>query len=299
MVLETISSLKVPAKIRQYRKSDVIFDEGTTGVEMFIIYSGSVRLSTKEPGREITLATIGPGEFFGEMAVIDSAFRTATAVADEDGTKLVVLDQKKFREIVREHPEFAMTIMQHLCRRLRNRWTLYDQMKKGDTGKGGKLELTIKSVNLEEINVALKVLLNQMKRERLDSEAKVVANVQELVFPYLERLRNSKLDARQKECLSVIETNLNNIIAPFMQNLSIAVLQPDPHGDEGRQPHQGRQDDKGDCRSAEPVALHGGLPPQQHPLQARPEEQGGKPQGPPAEAVAGGIKKGQGTRDEG
>jgi DNA-binding CsgD family transcriptional regulator len=42
------------------------------------------------------------------------------------------------------------------------------------------------------------------------------------VFPYLERLRNSKLDARQNECLSVIETNLNNIIAPFMQNLSIA-----------------------------------------------------------------------------
>ena len=40
MVLETISSLKVPAKIREYRKSDVIFDEGTTGVEMFIVYSG-------------------------------------------------------------------------------------------------------------------------------------------------------------------------------------------------------------------------------------------------------------------
>lgn len=77
MVLESISSLKVPAKIREYRKSQVIFDEGTTGVEMFIIYTGSVRLSTKEPGREITLAVIGPGEFFGEMAVIDSAFRTA------------------------------------------------------------------------------------------------------------------------------------------------------------------------------------------------------------------------------
>jgi len=48
------------------------------------------------------------------MAVIDSSFRTATAVADEDGTKLVVLNQKKFREIIREHPEFVMTIMQHL-----------------------------------------------------------------------------------------------------------------------------------------------------------------------------------------
>ena len=222
MVLESISSLKVPAKIRSYRKSNVIFEEGSTGVEMYIIYSGRVRLSTKEPGREITLATIGPGEFFGEMAVIDSAFRTATAIADEDDTRLVVLDQKKFREIVNEQPAFAMTIMQHLCRRLRNRWILYDQMKKGDLTKGGKMELVIKSVNLEEINSALKVLLSQLKQERLDSEAKIVSNVQELVLPYIEKLRSSRLDAQQRECLSVIETNLNNIIAPFMQNLSIA-----------------------------------------------------------------------------
>jgi DNA-binding CsgD family transcriptional regulator/signal-transduction protein with cAMP-binding, CBS, and nucleotidyltransferase domain len=222
VVLETISSLKVPAKIREYHKSEVIFEEGSTGVEMYIVYSGKVRLSTKEPGREITLATIGSGEFFGEMAVIDSAFRTATAMADEDNTKLVIINQKKFREIMREYPEFTMTIMQHLCRRLRNRWTLYEQMRKGDTAKGGKMELTIKSLNLEEINVAVKILLNQMKRERMDSEAKIVSNVQELVLPYLENLRNSRLDAQQKEYLSVIETNLNNIIAPFMQNLSIA-----------------------------------------------------------------------------
>ena len=222
MVLETISSLKVPAKIRSFRKSDVIFEEGSTGVEMYIIYSGKVRLSTKEPGRELTLATIGPGEFFGEMAVIDSAFRTATAVADEDDTRLVVLDQKKFREVVCEQPAFAMTIMQHLCRRLRNRWILYDQMKKGEMAKGAKMELVIKSINLEEINSALKVLLSQLKQERLDSEAKVVSNVQELVLPYIEKLRSSRLDARQKECLSVLEANLNNIIAPFMQNLSIA-----------------------------------------------------------------------------
>jgi DNA-binding CsgD family transcriptional regulator len=222
MVLETISSLKVPAKIREYRKSEVIFEEGSTGVEMFIVYSGKVRLSTKEPGREITLATMGSGEFFGEMAVIDSAFRTATAIADEDNTKLVIINQKKFREIAREFPEFTMTIMQHLCRRLRNRWTLYEQMRKGDMTTGGKMELTIKSLNLEEINVAVKVFLNQMKRERMDSEAKIVSNVQELVLPYLENLRNSRLDKQQKEYLSVIETNLNNIIAPFMQNLSIA-----------------------------------------------------------------------------
>lgn len=222
MVLETISSLKVPAKIRSYRKSEVIFDEGSTGLEMYIIYSGKVRLSTKEPGRELTLATIGPGEFFGEMAVIDSAFRTATAIADEDNTRLVVLDQKKFREIVCEQPAFAMTIMQHLCRRLRNRWILYEQMKKGDLAKSRKMELVIKSVNLEEINSALKILLSQLKQERLDSEAKVVSNVQELVLPYIEKLRGSRLDAQQKECLSVLEANLNNIIAPFMQNLSIA-----------------------------------------------------------------------------
>ncbi len=219
---ESRSSLNIPAKVKEFRKSEVIFDEGDSGHEMYIIYAGKVSLSTKGPGREILLGTIGPGDFFGEMAVIDSSSRTAKAVAEEDNTVLVVLDKSKFNELVSEHPSFALTIMQHLSRWLRERWVLFDDMKAKEVLKKGKMELVIKALNLEEINTTLQLMLNQMKQERLASEAKIVSNVKELVFPYLERLRNSRLDARQMEYLSVVETNLNNIIEPFMQNLSIA-----------------------------------------------------------------------------
>jgi CRP-like cAMP-binding protein len=221
-MVESVSSLTIPGKVKAFHKSEVIFEEGASGHEMYIIYSGKVALSTKGPGREVLLDTIGPGEFFGEMAVIDSSSRTARAVAEEDNTVLVVLNKAKFNELVTEHPAFALTIMQHLSRWLRERWGLFDDMKKKEIQKKGKMELVIKALNLEEINTTLQLMLSQMKKERLDSEARIVSNVKDLVFPYIESLRNSRLDAHQKEYLSVIETNLINIIAPFMQNLSIA-----------------------------------------------------------------------------
>jgi CRP-like cAMP-binding protein len=79
-------------------------------------------------GREVTLATLGSGEFFGEMALVDSSPRTAKAIAAEDNTRLVTLDQDKFLYLVGQQPAFALTIMHELCRRIRERWILYDTL---------------------------------------------------------------------------------------------------------------------------------------------------------------------------
>jgi len=90
-----------------------------------------VRLTTNAPGHEVVLAEVGPGDFFGEMSLVDSSPRTATARAIEGGTRLVAIDQAKFLYLVGQQPAFALTIMHELCRRIRERWALYDGLLKG------------------------------------------------------------------------------------------------------------------------------------------------------------------------
>jgi PAS domain S-box-containing protein len=89
-------------------------------------------------------------------------------------------------------------------------------------------ELKAHTRSLEDMNVALKVLLKHRADDRSQLEQKVVSNVTDLVLPYFETLRNTRLDTRQKGYLSIIESNLNDIISPFLQKLSSKYLRLTP-----------------------------------------------------------------------
>ena len=110
------------SKFRQsYGKSEVIFEEGSTGGEMYLIHSGRVLLSVRQnKTQEVPLVVLNPGDFFGEMALVDDSPRSATASAVEDDTELIVMDRPKFLFLVRQQPEFALSLMHTLCRRLRD-----------------------------------------------------------------------------------------------------------------------------------------------------------------------------------
>jgi CRP/FNR family cyclic AMP-dependent transcriptional regulator len=106
---------------QSYRKSEVIFKEGNTGSEMYLIHSGRVQLSVRQDGTEPKpLVVLGPGDFFGEMALVDDSPRSATASAATDNTELIVIDRARFLFMVRQQPEFALSLMHTLCQRLRN-----------------------------------------------------------------------------------------------------------------------------------------------------------------------------------
>lgn len=222
-----VSLLKfTPDKLKEYKKSEIIFKEGASGTKMYVIFSGRIRLFTEEPGRELTLAYIGPGEFFGEMALIDESPRSATAVADED-SKLLVLDQPEFLNMIKSSPDFAFLLIQNLSKRLRERWDLYNKLKNAEPNKKTKMELVLKPFHMDEFSNALNFLQNQIKKDRIASEMKIVSNVKQLVKPYVEKLAASRLDDRQKEWLSVIDANLDQIIAPFIGKVPlIANLTP-------------------------------------------------------------------------
>jgi len=80
-------------------------------------------------------------------------------------------------------------------------------------------ELEIKTSSLEEVNTALRVLLKRRDEDREDLEENVLVNVKELVLPFLEKVKKTPLDPGQRVYIGVLESNLNDIISPFLRTL--------------------------------------------------------------------------------
>lgn len=89
-------------------------------------------------------------------------------------------------------------------------------------------KLQSKTTNLEEANTALKVLLKRRDADRIELEEKVLFNIKELILPYIDKVKTSALDDRQKMFLEIIESNLHDIVAPFIQGISSRFLRLTP-----------------------------------------------------------------------
>ena len=102
------------APVREYKAGEIIFKEGEPAAEFFVIQSGEVDIQF---GNRL-LGTLGDLDIFGEMALIDAAPRSATAVAKTD-VKIVPVGEKQFLFLVSRTPHFALNVMRTLARRLR------------------------------------------------------------------------------------------------------------------------------------------------------------------------------------
>ena len=90
--------------------------------------------------------------------------------------------------------------------------------------RDSQTQLTRKRVELEEANVALKVLLKQREGDKSELEQKVIANIKDLVMPYVKRLQRAGLKPKEKTAADIISTHLQDIISPMMQNLTHASI---------------------------------------------------------------------------
>lgn len=97
-----------------FSAGETIFTEGSSGHTMYVVLDGCVDIRLHNE----TLEVAGPGEFFGEMAMIDSSPRSATAIAKYDCT-LAAIDEKQFFRLLEQTPLFVLSVMKVLVDRLR------------------------------------------------------------------------------------------------------------------------------------------------------------------------------------
>jgi CRP/FNR family cyclic AMP-dependent transcriptional regulator len=118
---EALDQLCRYAKYATLKRGATIFAKGDPGSSLVAVLSGTVKISVSSPdGRSAILNLIGPGETFGEVAVLDGKARTADCTANTN-CEIFVIDRRDFLPFVRSHPALAMKFIELLCTRLR--WT--------------------------------------------------------------------------------------------------------------------------------------------------------------------------------
>ncbi len=109
---------------RNYKAGQIIFPEGATSDELFIIAQGEVdilvnpTLVSPSPGKELPssmIATLRRGQSFGEIALVDQGLRSATAQASQNNTRVLVLPSKKLLQLCETYPEFGYRLMFNLA----------------------------------------------------------------------------------------------------------------------------------------------------------------------------------------
>lgn len=114
-----LSAIAAVAKSRRYAKDDVIFHADESGDVFCLIREGQVKVTMISPeGKEIILSLLGPGDFFGEMALLDDEPRSATVVATE-ALDLVTIWRSDFLQILAENFDITKKVLAEISRRLR------------------------------------------------------------------------------------------------------------------------------------------------------------------------------------
>ncbi len=104
---------------RRYPKDTVVFFENEQGDTLFMILEGRVRVTILgDDGREVILSVLSPGDFFGEIALLDNEPRSATAIAAED-SELLLLQRNEFQGAMSENPSISGALIRVLTARLR------------------------------------------------------------------------------------------------------------------------------------------------------------------------------------
>ena len=117
---EQLRSIATMVKRRSVTRNTTIMAAGDPTDSLYIVLSGRLKVMMSDAdGREVILTILGPGEFFGEMGLIDDSPRSASVLAIEP-CELLSITKRDFKQSMEQNFELAMTVMRGLVRRLRD-----------------------------------------------------------------------------------------------------------------------------------------------------------------------------------
>jgi CRP-like cAMP-binding protein len=128
---------------KNYNEGEIIFKEGTEGDKMYVVQSGKVMITKETPSGELTIATLGSGEIFGEMALFDRLPRSATAIA-MDEARVLSVDKKKLFQAIDRDPTLVFKIIESMSKRIRKLDEEFSRLRKS------KLDTLQIFVNVDE-----------------------------------------------------------------------------------------------------------------------------------------------------
>jgi len=199
-----------------------------------------------EEAAKILQAVYEKGNWFGEIIAIRKDSKpialqiTASMVKNDDGKPIclmcsfVDITERKIAEqkLQRAYETLEQRVEERTEEIIRTNIRLKREIEERRQAEQNLLqkedELRLKSLHLEEANTALKVLLKRGEQDKNELEEKVLSNIKDLALPYIEKLKSCALDDRSSTYLEILESNLNNIISPFLRKLSSQYLNLTP-----------------------------------------------------------------------
>tara|TARA_A100001037_G_scaffold267347_1_gene260131 strand:- start:60 stop:740 length:681 start_codon:yes stop_codon:yes gene_type:complete len=199
-----ISFIATKMRNKKYSKSDIILMEDEVGDTFFIILEGSVKVTRdSEDGREVILAVLSSGNFFGEISLLDGKTRSANAIALEK-TSLMLLKRNDFLQLLKEIPQISISLLSELAKRIRKTDEQVENLAFSDAEK--RIGISILSIS-EQLGVIKNGLVKIPKLPFHQDIANMAGTSRETVSRMLKLLETKKLITRNSNELSFVDYN--------------------------------------------------------------------------------------------
>jgi len=166
------------ANIRTFPKNTIVFSEGDEGSSLYLVISGRVKVFlSDDEGKQVDINFHGPGEYFGELALLGCDQRTASVITMES-TKLAAISKQVFQDFLKTHPEQAYVIIQGLCKQLS---ALTDNVKSlalmDIYGRVARLLIRSSEVTTNDERIINERLTHQQIADQIGSSREMVSRI--------------------------------------------------------------------------------------------------------------------------